>query len=142
MTHNERVTHPGIVMLRDVADTSTPGGRIAAWIGIRTGMRPNPLVTGLLRLAEHNTEGHEAYLMGMHSTTGWWYYFPVAFAVKTPVATLLAIGLALGIALSARARPSRLQWMLAAPILAYLPLCLSTNINTGARHLLPLYPFL
>lgn len=115
----------------------TRGERLA-----RNGVRSNPLVIGLLQLAEHNAKGHEAYLMGMHSKTGWWYYFPVAFAVKTPVATLAAILLAIVIAVFRRTRPSNLQWMLAVPILAYLPFCLSTNINTGERHLLPLYPFL
>ena len=33
--------------------------------------------------------GHEAYLFGRYSTEGWWYYFPIAFLVKTPVPTLL-----------------------------------------------------
>ncbi len=142
MTHSQRLAHPETVLLRDTVNKATAPGRVAYWIGSHTGMRPNPLVSGLMRLAEHNEEGHDAYLWGMHSTSGWWYYFPVAFFVKTPVATLLAILLAIGMAVYSRARPIRLQWMLLVPIVAYLPFCLSTHINTGERHLLPLYPFL
>jgi hypothetical protein len=31
------------------------------------------------------------YLAGNFSTGGWWYYFPVAFAIKTPVALLASV---------------------------------------------------
>ena len=37
------------------------------------------------------TGGRVTFLLGEHSPTGWWYYFPVAFAVKTPLPTLLLI---------------------------------------------------
>jgi len=139
MTHSQRLANPGAIMLRDTVNQATPGGKVAAWLGSRTGMRANPLAKGLLQLAEHNADGHDAFLMGMHSRTGWWYYFPVAFLVKTPVATLIAILAACACLLLGRAK---WQWSLLIPVLAYLPLCLSTNINTGERHLLPMYPFL
>jgi hypothetical protein len=38
----------------------------------------------------HAEAGHTAYLFGRFSTTGWWYYFPVALAVKTPIALSMA----------------------------------------------------
>ncbi|MGH7553861.1 MAG: glycosyltransferase family 39 protein, partial [Longimicrobiales bacterium] len=52
----------------------------------------------------HVSKGHGApgYLLGEFSPTGWWYFFPVAFLFKTPVAlhALMLVGLAgLGIAL-------------------------------------------
>lgn len=39
--------------------------------------------------------GHDAFLMGQISADGWWYYCLVAFALKTPIPTLLflAVGL-------------------------------------------------
>ncbi len=39
----------------------------------------------------HNRMGHPAYLLGEPRTFGWWYYFPVALAVKTPIAMLLLL---------------------------------------------------
>ena len=36
-----------------------------------------------------------SFLAGERSTSGWWYYFPIAFLIKTPIAllALLALGL-------------------------------------------------
>ena len=33
-------------------------------------------------------------------------------------------------------------WATIVPLLVYLPLCLANSIDTGVRHLLPVYPFL
>ena len=43
-----------------------------------------------LRLRQHMADGHSAFLMGENSSQGWWYYFPVAFGLKTPLPTLAA----------------------------------------------------
>ena len=39
----------------------------------------------------HNEGGHDAYLLGQVSKRGWWYYFPVTLAVKTPIGFLLLL---------------------------------------------------
>ncbi len=52
-------------------------------------------VTPIVRLFQHANEGHQAYLFGENSLTGWWYYFPLAFLVKTPLAVLVLIPLAI-----------------------------------------------
>ena len=41
----------------------------------------------------HASEGHSAFLMGRHSHHGWWYFFPVAIAVKSTPAELAMMGL-------------------------------------------------
>jgi dolichyl-phosphate-mannose--protein O-mannosyl transferase len=46
---------------------------------------------GLIDQMRHASKGHLAFFWGRYSTHGWWYYFPVAFALKTPVLTLAAI---------------------------------------------------
>ena len=43
-----------------------------------------------MHVADHNAGGHSSYLLGMRSDTGWWYYFPVVFAVKSTMAALAA----------------------------------------------------
>ncbi|MCP4537066.1 MAG: glycosyltransferase family 39 protein [Chloroflexi bacterium] len=53
---------------------------------------PLPAATHLeiyLSLQEHYQLGHPSFLMGQNSEHGWWYYFPVAFVLKTPLPTLL-----------------------------------------------------
>ena len=38
---------------------------------------------------EHNQGGHPSFLLGQFGRMGWWYYFPVVFFFKTPIAYLL-----------------------------------------------------
>jgi hypothetical protein len=98
----------------------------------------------LLKLQEHMREGHSAFLMGRNYHHGVWYYFPVAFALKTPPLTLALILLtALGL-LAQRIRSA--GWRSEAAILSlpllYFGVSLTSGINIGYRHLLPLLPFL
>ena len=98
---------------------------------------------GLGELAAKNRAGHKAYLLGEVRHTGWWYFFPVALGVKTPIAFLLLCGIG-GIA-AWRAPPGSARRTLLEPgaiALAILLVCLPSRINIGLRHLLPIYPFL
>jgi hypothetical protein len=101
------------------------------------------LFEGLGELAAKNRAGHKAYLLGEVSATGWWYFFPVALAVKTPIGFLL-LCLA-GIVAASRAPPGTGRRHLLEPALiagAILLVCLPSRINIGLRHVLPVYPFL
>ena len=94
---------------------------------------------GLSMLYRKNQTGQKGYLLGEVRTTGWWYFFPVALAVKTPLALW---GLLL--AFLWRVRGER-RWELAAPFvvaLVILLVCLPSRINIGVRHVLPMYPLL
>ncbi|HUS17640.1 MAG TPA: glycosyltransferase family 39 protein, partial [Chloroflexia bacterium] len=101
------------------------------------------LFEGVGQLAVKNRAGHKSFLLGQVRTTGWWYFFPVALAVKTPLPFLLltAIGV-IGAwrAHSGLGRRRRLEP--AAVALAILMVCLPSRINIGLRHVLPMYPFL
>jgi hypothetical protein len=74
---------------------------------------------GLNHVADHNAGGHSSYLMGMRSETGWWYYFPVVFAVKSTMAALGATLLLLGAGLW---QAWRRQWI--SPMAAAVLFCL------------------
>jgi 4-amino-4-deoxy-L-arabinose transferase-like glycosyltransferase len=92
-------------------------------------------LVGLVMVRFHNRLGHSAYLLGQTSESGWWYYFPIALAVKTPIPYLLlsAIGAFL---LFRRRRPEAFLVIVAAAILL---IAMSSRINIGVRHLLPIY---
>lgn len=90
-----------------------------------------------------------AFLWGLYSTKGWWWFFPFAFAVKSTVGELIIVCLLfIRIALAAirngttlilkRAMDSRLL-PLCVFLLVYGVAALSSNLNIGQRHLLPLY---
>jgi hypothetical protein len=85
----------------------------------------------------HNRMGHPAYLLGEPRTFGWWYYFPVGLAVKTPIAMLLL--LAFGLAVCWRQRTNLSYWLPVAFALGVLLPAMSGNVNIGVRHVLPVY---
>ncbi len=126
-------TAPG-VPLRDAVDQATALGRRIAWIGSRLGWRAHPYLIGLTTFAGHSSGTHSAYILGHRGNTGWWYYFPFAFAVKTPVAVLAAVAIAIPFAVT--------QPLLAIPILLFGALSMSGHVDIGLRHILPIYPFL
>lgn len=97
-------------------------------------------LTGIDWQSSHSATGHPAYLLGQVSDRGWWYYFPVAFAVKTPAATLA--GALAALALIWRSRHRRLLAALLLPAAVYFALAMTTHIDIGVRYLLPIYPFL
>jgi hypothetical protein len=104
---------------------------------------PTDFVLGALWQVWHNREGHSAGLLGQYSRTGWWYYFPVAFALKTtlPFLLLSLAALAWGARRYLRTREGRLLFVLA-PFAVYAGFVLLSRIDIGVRYLLPAYTFL
>jgi 4-amino-4-deoxy-L-arabinose transferase-like glycosyltransferase len=95
---------------------------------------------GLRTVISHNRLGHPSYLLGMRSNTGWWFYFPVVWAVKSTVAALLAAAVVLiGLTVGRGGSPA-LQFVV--PPLVYFAISMTSGIDIGVRHILPVYPFL
>jgi 4-amino-4-deoxy-L-arabinose transferase-like glycosyltransferase len=129
--------------LRSRVNQDTLYGKVAGWIGARLGLRAHSFPVALGDVFAHNKMGHDAYLMGKRSDKGWWYFFPITFSIKTPTAVLIAVLLFFGLELFLRLRPLPFEWwILIVPITVYFGFSISSNINIGIRHLLPIYPFL
>lgn len=115
--------------------------RLCVWIDDHR-MLPNAYVYGLL-FTYQSSLLRPGYLLGELRQTGWWYYFPLAMLFKTPIATMLAAAAAVAVLGWLRfARADR--WTLCCiltPIGIYGASALTTNLNLGIRHVLPLYPF-
>ncbi len=98
-------------------------------------------------------ESRAAFLNGEFGVSGWWWFFPYAFVVKSTLAELAVTVSAIALAVAAwrrRVAPVR-EWLasrarplvpLAALTLVYIALSVTSNLNIGHRHLLPLYPVL
>lgn len=97
---------------------------------------PNAYLEGFL-IGQANAHERGAYLAGHHSLTGWWYYFPVAFLLKTPVALLFLFFAGLGVCLAQRGK----FWFALVPIAIFLGISMTARLNIGLRHILPIYPF-
>jgi hypothetical protein len=90
----------------------------------------------------------KAFLNGEYRSTGWVQFFPYTTAVKTPLALFGLIGLA-GLGAAARRR-SAAEW--GARLYAWSPLLslfavywafsLTSGLNIGHRHIIPIYPVL
>jgi hypothetical protein len=106
---------------------------------------PVDFVSGVDWQLAHNRDGHPAGLLGRYSQHGWWYYFPVAFALKTPLPYLLLSLAALGWALWGLWRRGgergRLLFLLV-PFAVFTAFVLTAKINIGVRYFLPAFPFL
>jgi Dolichyl-phosphate-mannose-protein mannosyltransferase len=82
-----------------------------------------------------------SYLLGEISNEGFGLYFPIAFAVKTPLPTLLLLLVALGVVM-ARRRLRNDEIFLLVPVLVLFTVAVWSRFNIGLRHILPIYPFL
>ncbi len=94
---------------------------------------------GLLKTLTRLNQGRPSFLWGRYSQNGFWDFFPVALAVKTPIPLLLFA--ALGIYLALRKPSEREIWLLMPPT-AYFIAALISKTDIGYRHILPIYPFL
>ena len=104
---------------------------------------PADFIYGIGWQMGHAHEGHAAGLLGEHSQHGWWYYFPVAFALKTTLPFLLLSAAALLWAvLSLRRGADGRVLVLVLPAALFTALLMMSTINIGVRYMLPAYPFL
>jgi hypothetical protein len=97
-------------------------------------------LTGLQAATTLIVRGKPSFLLGAYSPTGWWYYFPVVFAVKTPLPTLILIGASFVFVWRRGTWRSTLHLLI--PVVIYFAICLTSNFDIGYRHLLPILPCL
>jgi hypothetical protein len=95
------------------------------------------------------SQERRAFLMGQFSDTGWWYFFPLAVLIKTPLSllALAAAGVAVWRGGRSDAAASRRDGgltltFLLVPVLGFLVPPMLTHLNIGLRHVLTIYPFL
>ena len=107
------------------------------------------LIAVNLMLRAQNT----GYLRGNTSYEGWWWYFPYALLVKTPIPTLLCFLFGFGAAVVQLKRLSDkpsddvpqnvLEWIgLTFACLFYLGIAMTSSYNVGIRLILPIFPCL
>jgi len=146
---------PGLRSLLPAARRSLPSlglaissGALVVWAGFRFSFGkvwftriplPAPeLFSGIEAAAAHNRLGHHTYFFGQFSASGFWYYYPVVLAIKTPLALLVLFGPGLFLALRKSNRPAHV-WQPLGLIAGVLAIGLYSRINIGLRHILPIY---
>ena len=72
---------------------------------------------------------------------GIWYYFPVVFLIKSTLALLISLALTVFAIARGYLRNPRALWFLIAPPAFYFTVAMSSHLNIGARHILPVWVF-
>jgi hypothetical protein len=109
---------------------------------------PESYLAGMLNLGML-MRVHQNYLFGHVRDTGWPFYFELAMMFKTPIATLVAAALTAALLIVPRTRRALLgdadRWAIACAAIAigtYFISTVNVNLNSGVRHMLPVYPLL
>ncbi|OIP24727.1 hypothetical protein AUK11_02525 [bacterium CG2_30_37_16] len=97
---------------------------------------------GFTMVASHVNGGHDAFLAGQSSNKGWWYYYPVAFLIKTPIPTMIFMVLAVVLWKRFKTKDFFDQFYLLVPPLVLLGMGMQGSLNLGIRYMLPVYPFI
>lgn len=96
-------------------------------------------VSNFVTVQAHVEDSHLTFLMGERAKKGWWYYFIIAFLIKTPVPTLLLLsGSVLLILWRRDLRHTIYLWLPAGSLFVAAGV---TGLNIGYRHILPVLPF-
>lgn len=101
--------------------------------------------SGIFSVFQQNATGHAPYFLGTPrwSKGGSWLFFPIVFAVKSPIPFLImAAG---GVILATKRGMINRDWRILVPPAAAIAIFVSvlpSNINIGLRHILPVFPLL
>lgn len=85
---------------------------------------------------------YTSYVLGKVYAHGVWFYFPVAFLIKSTVGVLALFLLTLGVIAARRLDRVREIIFLLVPVIFYLIVALTVGMNIGVRHILVVYVFL
>ena len=88
------------------------------------------------------SDSFSTYIFGKVYARGVWFYFPAAFIIKS-TAAFMGLLLLTGFAIVTRKLRARREiFFLTIPPVLYLLIATGTGLDIGARHILPMYPFL
>jgi hypothetical protein len=124
-------------------DTSMPCGRASGLPQYVIGPVPfGPWIEGLLMQWQHGRGGHLSYLFGEVRSTGWWWFYLAALALKTTIGAQAL--LLLRLASWFKSPPDRRSLFVDAALLAF-PVLLVTAMSLGAaqnglKYVLPAFP--
>ena len=113
---------------------------------------------GILMVTQREAGGNTTYFLGKISGESWWYYFPVVYLLKNPIAfhllTLIAIIYALFLLIQATWSKKLLstlwsflkdhfpEFSMLTFIAIYWYISMTGNLNIGVRHIMPTLPFI
>lgn len=135
--------------------------RITEWFVGNSFLRPlGHYLLGVLMVMQRSAGGNTNYFLGNVSNLGWWYYFPVVFAVKETFSALIlligSLGIGLGLFLKTLAARTKSlfttflsslgthfpEYAIGLFVMLYWAYSMHSTLNIGYRHILPTVPLL
>jgi hypothetical protein len=104
-----------------------------------TGLFPASYVIGMADVVAWSSRN--SWIFGRAYPTGKWFYFPVAFVVKSSIALLFLLPIGLLFVSVCREKWREAMFMLV-PAIAFFVFASSSSFTTGVRHILPIYGLL
>lgn len=139
---------------RQVSDTkinlgsfgSRPIANLITWMADKPILRPFAQYgLGLAMITQRAVGGNTTYFLGEISAAGWKTYFPTVYLLKEPLTFHLLTLFALIFAIWKFRRFQIKQHFAILAMLLFIVIywltSLKSNLNIGARHLLPVFPF-
>ncbi len=99
---------------------------------------PESYILGLADIVA--TGSRNVAIFDQNYATGQWFYFPLAFAVKSSIAFLILLPFGLLFPFFNRDKRRKMLFILVPP-LAFFAISLTSKMNIGVRHILPIYAF-
>jgi hypothetical protein len=103
---------------------------------------PESYLYGLADVLDLASKGRGNFLFGKVYPTGNWFYFPAAFLVKSTLGFLLLLALAPLTKALRSVAVRREVLFLTIPVALFFGFSMTSHLNIGLRHVLPVYPFL
>ena len=97
---------------------------------------------GLQKVNLDHLEYYQVYLFGQFTEGSFWYYFPAAFLIKTPLPVLLLLALSAFLVHRFPAGNDLEEAFLVVPAAIFTLVTCALADNIGIRYLLPVYPLL
>lgn len=132
---------------------------INIWFSQNKIFRPlGEYMLGVLMVMQRSSGGNTGYFLGEVSASGWWYYFPVIFALKEPLPSLILLLLALILGLWNIIKNIRFrsvlknienylgthfsEFSMLVFVIFYWLYSIKSPLNIGVRHIMPTMPFI
>ena len=104
---------------------------------------PREFVVGLDAQMAESSGQFAVYLLGKTSASGWWYYYPVALALKEPLPLWIMLGVVVVDVIRRKAPPTAIMIGSTAAVALSLTMFVAlTNIDIGVRYVLFVLPLL
>lgn len=105
-------------------------------------LMPEAYLFGMTDIVMISRTGRPTFLLGHDYSIGRWFYFPTVFVIKTTLGFLLLLVFASAARPLWRREHRRELVFLIAPPLLWLAIAMTSKLDLGLRHILPMFPFL